>query len=321
MAPEDTSRKEKCAEKGPIAPTGTIKPLWEGGEKDDGPQNDETMKLLSLKESSEALELTEDMILETLGPIENTSCGFGPNCQRFASAESYLVLFGLAAVAQGMYFSYSTAIITTMEKRFSLPSKISGIISMGNDIVQVLLAIHAAFIAGQGHRPRWIASGLLLSFLGCMITVIPHVIYGAGDFDVFTRQEGTHATRVEDKTIGLCSGNSTGDCEVSAEEGTSNSFTTEQLFVICLQFSSQILSGFANLMFFTVGYTYLDESVPKEKVPLYFAIAGCLRIFGPICGFATGGFVLRVWIDPFKTPVIGPSHPHWVGAWWMGKCS
>jgi uncharacterized membrane protein YkvA (DUF1232 family) len=56
-----------------------------------------------------------------------------------------------------------------------------GIISVGNDISSLFLSAFIAYYGGKSHRPRWIAIGLLAIVLYCLITVLPHFIYGSGD--------------------------------------------------------------------------------------------------------------------------------------------
>jgi Na+/melibiose symporter-like transporter len=76
--------------------------------------------------------------------------------------------------------SYFSGTITTIEKRFKIPSKNIGIISVGNDISSLFLSIFIAYYGGKSHRPRWIAIGLVLIVLNAIITASPHFIYGSG---------------------------------------------------------------------------------------------------------------------------------------------
>nr|CAD7575247.1 unnamed protein product [Timema californicum] len=43
-----------------------------------------------------------------------------------------------------------------------------------------------------------------------------------------------------------------------------------------------------------------------------------LRMLGPAAGFAFSSFCLSLYIDPTLTPVIKPTDPRWLGAWWLG---
>lgn len=59
------------------------------------------------------------------------SCGFGkyfrPDwLQRFATAQCFLVVYGLLGTIQSMSYIYFVATLTTIEKRFKIPSKTTG---------------------------------------------------------------------------------------------------------------------------------------------------------------------------------------------------
>lgn len=37
-----------------------------------------------------------------------------------------------------------------------------------------------SYYGGKGHKPRWIAMGLYSVVLFCLMTALPHIIYGPG---------------------------------------------------------------------------------------------------------------------------------------------
>jgi Na+/melibiose symporter-like transporter len=87
-------------------------------------------------------------------------------------------LISLVFSAAGAYFNGT---ITTVEKRFKIPSKNMGIISVGNDISAMFLAPFIAYYGGKSNRPRWIGVGMLLIVFYCIMTAMPHFIFGAGE--------------------------------------------------------------------------------------------------------------------------------------------
>jgi hypothetical protein len=44
-----------------------------------------------------------------------------------------------------------------------------------------------------------------------------------------------------------------------------------------------------------------------------------LRLVGPTLGFLIASGALKLYINPMLTPLITPSDPRWIGAWWLGK--
>lgn len=58
---------------------------------------------------------------------------------------------------------------------------IPGIITVGNDISQLMVSMLISYYAGRGHRPRWIALGLYTVVLYCFLTGFLHILYGPGN--------------------------------------------------------------------------------------------------------------------------------------------
>lgn len=61
---------------------------------------------------------------------EDTTCGFwvcrGPFIQKFANRRAYVVLFGILGCLSSASSSYFNGTISTVEKRFGIPSKVVG---------------------------------------------------------------------------------------------------------------------------------------------------------------------------------------------------
>ncbi|XP_042209705.1 solute carrier organic anion transporter family member 1C1-like isoform X2 [Homarus americanus] len=271
---------------------------------------------LSVPEEEEEVVLTSQLVEDILGPEEHTQCGLGTvrggTLQKLATPVTYLVISSVVALVQGIFYTYANATLSTVEKRFRLPSKISGLVTTGNDVIQLVLALHISFLAGRGHRPRWLALSMLCAALGCLLAAIPHFIFGAGDL-VSLQQDNTNSTHPPSKELCGFSDNSTSSCETDMA-----AIGAEQYTVVTLQLLSQMLAGFASLMYYTIGYTYLDEAVSKKRVPIFLAVSGSMRILGPVCGYSLASWALSHWVTPSLTPDLHPRHPRWVGAWWIG---
>jgi organic anion transporter 5A len=92
-----------------------------------------------------------------------------------------VVLYGIVGSIVGATYAYFSGTITTLEKRFKIPSKNTGIISIGNDISTIFLTATLSYIAGKGHRPRWIAFGVYAVVTFCLLCTLPHILYGPGE--------------------------------------------------------------------------------------------------------------------------------------------
>lgn len=87
-----------------------------------------------------------------------------PNClQIFSRPIVFLAIFCFVGLAQGAFFTYYIGVITTVEKRYAFKSKITGIISIADNLSPVIISLLVGYFGGSGHRTRWIAFGTLLA--------------------------------------------------------------------------------------------------------------------------------------------------------------
>lgn len=154
---------------------------------------------------------------------------------------------------------------------FSYPFKyallfiVSGIISIGNDISQLLVSAILSYYAGRGHRPRWIAIGLYTVVLHCLLIALPHFLYGAGsDALSLTEEHKPHTNNItltsevlqREQMKALCTQkNST--CETE-----SGNYTPQLIFFI-----AQLISGVGGSLYHPLGVSYMDDNMKKSKTP------------------------------------------------------
>lgn len=216
-------------------------------------------------------------------------------------------------------YAYFNGTITTIEKRYKIPSRNTGLISTGNDISSLLISAILAYYAGKGHRPRWIGFGLLTVVAFCVITALPHFLYGPGEQALsltkeFGASENDSMTlvvlqREQQKT--LCRTNVTaGIAECDLEEGS--------LMPQILLFIGQLIAGVGQCLFYTLGSAYIDDNVKKSKTPALISFSYFLRLLGPAAGYALASFCLKLYISPELRPTITNIDPRWLGAWWLG---
>ncbi|XP_067632743.1 solute carrier organic anion transporter family member 74D-like isoform X2 [Eurosta solidaginis] len=242
---------------------------------------------------------------------------FFESAEIFANQTAYVVLYGMVGCVFSMTYAYFNGTITTIEKRFKIPSKNTGIISVGNDISQMLVSAVLSYYAGKGHRPRWIGFGLLTIVIFCLMTALPHFLYGPGEDALaltaeFGAQPDENATKEAIEKQGsktLCRLNGGGaECEV----GEGNLAPQIVLFV------AQFISGIGGSLYYTLGVSYMDDNTKKSRTPALLSLSYFLRMLGPAFGYALASFCLRVYIAPQLRPVINNQDPRWLGAWWMG---
>ncbi|XP_063236896.1 solute carrier organic anion transporter family member 74D-like [Bacillus rossius redtenbacheri] len=252
------------------------------------------------------------------------SCGLGPFrprwLQRLANTKCFLIIYGLTGSIQAMSHIYTSATLTTLEKRFKIPSRIIGVLMSGNEVSQILLSVVMAYHGGRGNRPLWMAWGVVFSGLSSYILALPHLLYGPGEealslteefLDLAALNSSDHSRK--EKPL-LCTTNRTleGMC---SQADSSGEYSWTPLVLI---FLSQFVLGIGITLVHALGQTYIDDHTEKSNTPILLGVYMSLRMLGPAVGFAFSSFCLSLYIDPTLTPVIQRKDPRWLGAWWLG---
>lgn len=141
--------------------------------------------------SDEQLNGDFDEIFRSAPKADQVLCSVSRNSclQKCASKKWLVITYGLLSLVFASAGSYFSGTITTLERRFKIPSKNLGLISTGNDISSLILSAFISYYGGKKHRPRLIGLGLFLIACHCLINASPHFLFGAGSEAIaLTRQ-------------------------------------------------------------------------------------------------------------------------------------
>ncbi|XP_059481796.1 solute carrier organic anion transporter family member 74D-like isoform X2 [Neocloeon triangulifer] len=251
---------------------------------------------------------------------KETQCGVGffryPWLQKFASTKTYMLVYGLIGCAQHALGAFFVGTISTMEKRFQIPSAYSGLINCAWDIGGLVANLPLTYWGRAGHKPRWVAWGTAVVGLSCFIRLIPHWLYGPGDTALsLTREFGNefqslNASGTSGPKVTLCGNN---HVEFEDCEHASSGNISALIFL-----ASNLLQGVGGAVYYTLGISYLDDNAKKNKSPVLIAVSQCLGMIGPTFGFMLSSYALKMYVDPLLTPVITTEDTRWIGAWWFG---
>lgn len=169
-----------------------------------------------------------------------------------------------------MFLTYFVSVTTTIEKLFKVESKTTGTLLAATEIGQICTALFLTYLAGRGHRPRWIASMMLVLAVGVIGCVLPHALYGTQLMDVHLDSHRAGAAPV-------CSlaGNSTlTACDAAHAVGraTRSSITA---VVIPWLFICLLVVGVGQTGIATLGIPYVDDNVGSRQSPLYMGEFYC----------------------------------------------
>ncbi|KAL7045220.1 hypothetical protein ACKWTF_002174 [Chironomus riparius] len=239
---------------------------------------------------------------------------------RFANKKAFVLVLGVVGLVFASTHSYYNGTITTIEKRFKIPSRNIGFIATGNDITSLMLSTFIAYYVGKGHRPRWLALSILIVIIYCFINAVPHFVYGPGEEALqLTTEFGAtadtdiskHMQDAKDKKM-LCRVNASSENE-TCRNGDADNFFAQVFF-----FVAQLVAGIGQSLKHTLGISYLDDNIQKSKTPALISFSYFIRLLGPAGGYTLASLCLGIYIAPDLTPTITNNDPRWLGAWYLG---
>ncbi|KAH8282669.1 hypothetical protein KR054_009059 [Drosophila jambulina] len=248
--------------------------------------------------------------------------------QRFARIKIFVLLLSLLVMMQQALSSgYINSVITTIEKRFEIPSSYSGLIASSYEIGNVITVIFVSYLGSRRHIPVWIGIGAVIMGIGSLVFMVPHFTGEPNPGIAIVNKTSDNICRSalvrdQDMDLGrLSSGLSHQPLaphtlrEDNCLEGKASTTGPVLLFVL-----AQLLLGCGGSPLFTLGTTYVDDHVRTESSSMYIGCMYSMGAFGPVVGFLLGAYLLSFHMDSLSSTTISitPGDRRWVGMWWGG---
>ena len=250
-------------------------------------------------------------------PDKETTCGLG-GCrpswlQPLASKKVYMFFYGALGIIQGMFFTYLSATLSTLERKFGIKSKEAAYIMSGNEISQFLFIFAMPFMVKVKRRPLWTAVGLLFTVVGTYMMAIPHLING--EYDV-VGLAGDEVTAAQTAKAGLCQS----DYHPSSLDGACDESGQRKVdyLGLVIVFVGIVMTGIGNCVFWSFGVAYLDDNSSHANSPIMLSFLYTFRLLGPTLGYFLGSYCLTTYVNPGIDPGFSEGDPRWMGAWWLG---
>ncbi|GBL94495.1 Solute carrier organic anion transporter family member 4A1 [Araneus ventricosus] len=235
-----------------------------------GEKKGDDIYIVSPEKFSQSTAALTDIIPEKKKDFKDTDdeddpdikCGLGswtPKwLQRGANTKLFLFFYSMAGLSQGAHFTYMVGCMTTLEKRFAYDSKRSGIVMISDEIAPIILGALIGYFGGFAHRPKLLTIGMLIGAVSSFIMALPYFIYGPASNSVAFQQAVSRVPGVKAQFCDKEYNSLLGEC--------GESITTP---VLTIFFMSNFLKGLSGCIFYTIGTSYMDDSIKKKNSPMY----------------------------------------------------
>lgn len=181
------------------------------------------------------------------------------------------------------------------------------------EIGQISSALLLTYYGSYGHRPKWISFGIIIFVIACILSTLPHFIYGQ---DIVTSIQAQSEDGWHNKTqadLNLCIQKSEhsivsngslgflGDSKTVGDlvDNSRKEHRHKTYIVLALLFISLLMVGTGYTAVQTLGIPYIDDNVAPRESPLYFGMTMGVKILGPVLGFMLGSFCTSIYVYPF----------------------
>ncbi|XP_071943044.1 solute carrier organic anion transporter family member 5A1-like [Antedon mediterranea] len=243
-------------------------------------------------------------------------CGcwsFRPSCiQCFATIRKFVLSLAILSVFQGtLAVGYIGSVVTTIQRRYDLPTYLVGFIVSVYDIGCLSAVIFTSYLGGRptANKPKWITFSSFLMSLGAAVYTIPHFLGPVYEpsYIIVNEMEDLENTCLSSNNIQ----NLTCESQEISHRGT-----------IAVFILAEFLIGIGSTSVLTLGTIYIDDFAKRSEGSIFISVLYCMGAAGPALGYVFGSLFLKVYVDVGRVDdddiKVSPDDEQWVGAWWLG---
>ncbi|XP_033100137.1 solute carrier organic anion transporter family member 5A1-like [Anneissia japonica] len=240
-------------------------------------------------------------------------CGCG-SCrpsfmQCFATIRKFVLFLAILSVFQGtLAVGYIGSVVTTIQKRYDLPTYLIGFIISVYDIGCLSAVIFTSYIGGRptANKPKWITFSSYIMALGAAVYTIPHFL---GPIYV-----PPYIIDKEMQNVDICISS---DNNITCEDKEIQHQGTVAVFIL-----AEFLIGVGSTSVLTLGTIYIDDFARRSEGSIFISVLYCMGAAGPALGYVFGSLFLKIYVDVGRVDMddvqVSPDDERWVGAWWLG---
>ncbi|KAG7454560.1 hypothetical protein MATL_G00261030 [Megalops atlanticus] len=253
------------------------------------------------------------------------SPGDGPSSSRSPQSccsklKMFLAALSFAYFAKALSGSYMKSTITQLERRFDIPSYLTGVIDGSFEIGNLLVIAFVSYFGAKLHRPKIIAIGCLLMSLGTILMAMPHFIIGRYKFETSIRSSVNSTNNLSPCPASSPDPLPAGDvASTTPSAGCERESSLSMWFYL---FLGNILRGIGETPVQPLGISYIDDFAQEDNAAFYIGCVQTISIIGPVFGYLLGSLCAKIYVDigfvDTDTVTITPGDARWVGAWWLG---
>ncbi|XP_046326405.2 solute carrier organic anion transporter family member 2A1-like [Haliotis rufescens] len=257
---------------------------------------------------------------------DDTKCGIGvctPNCiQCCGSMAAFTAVYSFSGLLTTALQVYISSQITALERHFGFSSSVSGFLISCNEIGFVLVTVVMSYFIRRLHIPRLLSLTTLFYGIAGLICVIPFIltrdlINPASDSNITSVFQTGPLCHLEVTVAPTSPANSTGKAECSDTKFSYVQDETMKKISIALFALGMLIQGVGKAPRAPGLTTYVDDNVPKTKTAMYMGFIMGTSICAMAIAFGVGGVFSKMFIT-LQATNITPTHPRWLGAWWLG---